>query len=89
MGELTTVRDLNLPVIIIVFADASLALIEMKQRALGYANTAVDFLGTDYEKLARALGGDGYQSALAQSLQAERFSVVSCEFPRAAYDGRI
>jgi hypothetical protein len=23
------------------------------------------------------------------ALKAERFSVVSCEFPRAAYDGRI
>jgi acetolactate synthase-1/2/3 large subunit len=97
MGELTTARDLNLPVIVIVFADTSLALIEMKQRAVGYANAAVDFPGTDYGKLARALGGDGYvcrsreelESALVHALKAERFSVVSCEFPRAAYDGRI
>jgi acetolactate synthase-1/2/3 large subunit len=97
MGELTTARDLNLPVIVIVFADASLALIEMKQRAIGYANAAVDFSGTDYGKLAHALGGDGYvcrsreqlESALMQALKAERFSVVSCEFSRAAYDGRI
>lgn len=97
MGELTTARDLHLPVIVIVFADTSLALIEMKQRAVGYANAAVDFPGTDYEKLARALGGDGYvcrsrdqlKSALAQALTAERFSLLSCEFPRAAYDGRI
>jgi len=97
MGELTTARDLNLPVIIIVFADASLALIEMKQRAVGYANAAVDFPSTDYGKLAPALGGDGYvcrsreelKSALVRALKAERFSVISCEFPRAAYDGRI
>jgi acetolactate synthase I/II/III large subunit len=97
MGKLTTARDLNLPVIVIVFADASLALIEMKQRAVGYVNAAVDFPGTDYGKLAIALGGDGYvcrgreelKSALIRSLEAERFCVVSCEFPRAAYDGRI
>ena len=97
MGELTTARDLNLPVIVVVFADTSLALIEMKQRAVGYANAAVDFPGTDYGKLARALGGDGYvcrsreelESALMHALKGERFSVVSCEFPRAAYDGRI
>ena len=50
MGELTTARDLNLPVIVIVFPDASLAPIEMKQRAVTYADTAVDFPGTDYEK---------------------------------------
>jgi len=97
MGELTTARDLKLPVIIVVFADASLALIEMKQRAVGYANAAVDFPGTDYGKLAHVLGGDGYvchsrdqlERALVQALKAERFSVVSCEFSRAAYDGRI
>ena len=57
MGELTTARDLNLPVIVIVFPDASLAPIEMKQRAVTYADTAVDFPGTDYTKVARALSG--------------------------------
>ena len=97
MGELTTARDLALPVIVVVFADTSLALIEMKQRGLQYANAAVDFPSTDYGEVARALGGDGYvcrsreelAGALAQALQADRFSVVSCEFARGSYDGRI
>ena len=97
MGELTTARDLKLPIIVIVFADTSLALIEMKQRGMGYANAAVDFASTDYAELARALGGDGHvcrsrtqlEGALAQALTAERFSIVSCEFPRSVYDGRI
>jgi thiamine pyrophosphate-dependent acetolactate synthase large subunit-like protein len=56
MGELTTPVDLRM--IVIVFADASLAPIEMKQRA--YADTTVDFPGTDYAKVARALSGNGY-----------------------------
>ena len=97
MGELTTARDLNLPVIVIVFPDASLAPIEMKQRAVTYADTAVDFPGTDYAKVARALSGNGYvcrsreqlKSALTQALTTERFSVISYEFPGGAYDGRI
>jgi acetolactate synthase-1/2/3 large subunit len=97
MGELTTARDLKLPVIVVVFADASLALIEMKQRSVGYANAGVNFPGTDYGKLAHVLGGDGYvcrsrdqlERALVRALKAERFSVISCEFSRAAYDGRI
>ncbi|MEP4380825.1 MAG: thiamine pyrophosphate-binding protein [Alphaproteobacteria bacterium] len=97
LGELTTARDMELPVIVIVFADRSLALIEMKQRGTGYQNAAVDFPPTDYTVLARALGGDGYncrnrddlESALNQALQTKHFSIVACEFPRAAYDGRI
>ena len=32
MGELATLRDLKLPVVIVVFVDKSLALIELKQR---------------------------------------------------------
>lgn len=97
MGELTTARDLKLPVVVVVFADTSLALIEMKQRALGLANAAVDFPSTDYAQVARALGGHGHlcrsraqlEAALAQGLKSDRFTVVSCEFPRSAYDGRI
>jgi acetolactate synthase-1/2/3 large subunit len=97
MGELATARDLKLPVMIVVFADTSLALIEMKQRAMGFSNAGVDFAGTDYAQVARALGGEGHlcrsraelEAALAQTLKSDRFSVVSCVFPRSAYDGRI
>ena len=94
-GELTT--HVNLPMIVIVFADASLAPIEMKQRAVTYADTAVDFPGTDDAKVAGALSGNGYvcrsreqlKSALTRALRTERFSVISYEFPGGAYDGRI
>ena len=97
MGELATARDLRLPVIVVVFADTSLALIEMKQRSMGLANSGVDFPPTDYAAVARALGGNGHACrdrdqlalALESALEAERFSVIACEFARSAYDGRI
>lgn len=97
LGELATARDLKVPIVVVVFADTSLALIEMKQRAMGLAKAAVDFPSTDYAQVARALGGEGHlcrsraelEHALAQALASERFSVVSCEFPRSGYDGRI
>ena len=68
----------------------------MKQRAVTYADAAVDFLGTDYAKVARALSGNGYvcrsreqlKSALTQALTTERFSVISYEFSGGAYAGR-
>ena len=41
LGELATLRDLGLPVIVVVLVDGSLALIEMKQRASGRAERGV------------------------------------------------
>jgi thiamine pyrophosphate-dependent acetolactate synthase large subunit-like protein len=64
----------------------------MKQRAVIYADAAVDFPGTDYAKVARALSGNGYvcrsreqlKSALTQALSTERFRVICCEYPGGA-----
>jgi acetolactate synthase-1/2/3 large subunit len=97
LGELATARDAKAPVIVFVFADESLALIEMKQRAGGEPNLGVDFAGTDFAGVARALGGLGFdvasrrelEAAIVQALAAPVFSVISCRLPRKAYDGRI
>lgn len=97
LGELATARDAKTPVIVFVFADESLSLIEIKQRANGQANLGVDFPGTDFAATARAMGGHGHEvasrealaSAIEQSLAASSFSVIACRIPRQAYDGRI
>ena len=97
LGELATLRDLELPVLVVVFVDASLALIELKQRGGGLENLGVDFSETDFAALARALGGHGVvvedREALAReceaALAAERFTVLACRIGRAAYDGRL
>jgi acetolactate synthase I/II/III large subunit len=97
LGELATARDAKTPVIVFVFADESLSLIEVKQRANGQANLGVDFPGTDFAATARAMGGQGYDvasrdalaSAIERSLAQSSFSVISCRIPRKAYDGRI
>ncbi len=97
LGELATLRDLAVPVIVVVFVDASLALIELKQRGTGLANAGVDFGETDFAALARALGGSGtvcetraqLQDAMRDALAAPTFSVIACRIPRRAYDDRI
>lgn len=97
LGELATARDAKTPVIVFVFADESLSLIEIKQRANGQPNLGVDFDGTDFAGVGRALGGLGFDvssreelaAAIEQSLGAAEFSVISCRLPRKAYDGRI
>jgi acetolactate synthase-1/2/3 large subunit len=97
LGELATLRDLGLAVVVVVFVDDSLALIELKQRAMGMQNAGVDFRATDFATLARIYGGNGVAvtgpgeagPAVAEALAADRFTIVAVKIPRRAYDGLI
>jgi acetolactate synthase-1/2/3 large subunit len=96
LGELATLRDCGLPVIVVVLVDGALALIEMKQRALGLARRAVDLGRTDFAAIAEAYGGSGatvatttdLATALTEALRrTDRFSLIACTLPDRAYDG--
>ncbi len=98
LGELATVRDLGLPIIVVVMVDESLALIEMKQRASQLPNRGVDFGGTDFPALARALGGHGAWIDDAETLERETadalaretgFTLLAVRIGRRAYDGKF
>ncbi len=97
LGELATLRDLKLPVVVVVFVDASLALIELKQRKAGQRNLGVDFGATDFPAVARALGGHGVavetraalHKAVQDGLAAETFTVIAAKIGPKAYDGRF
>lgn len=94
LGELATARDLRLPVIIVVLADRSLALIAMKQRRSGYAGLAVDFGATDFPAVATAMGGHGvavadaesFADALTAALTRPTFTIIACQIDGADYD---
>lgn len=95
LGELSTLRDLEVPLVVVVFVDQSLSLIELKQRGSAMQNTGVDFQRTDFASLARVYGGNGVTvtgpgeagDAVAEALIAERFTLIAVEIPRRAYDG--
>lgn len=97
LGELVTLRDAKMPVVVVVFVDASLALIELKQRSMTYANAGVDFAETDFAAIATALGGRGVvcedreslEKAVSEGLGADTFTVCACRIDRKSYDGRI
>ena len=97
LGELVTLRDARVPVVVVVFVDASLALIELKQRSMTYANAGVDFPETDFATIAKALGGRGVicedreslEKAVSEGLSADTFTVCACRIDRKSYDGRI
>ena len=95
LGELGTLRDLGLPLVVVVFVDRSLALIELKQRRSGLQNAGVDFDRTDFAGLARLYGGNGVTvrspgeagPALQDALAADRFTLIEVEIPRRIYEG--
>jgi len=55
-SELETVARLRLPITIIVFNDAALSLIEVKQEQKGYAGASMRYAGPDLVALARSFG---------------------------------
>ncbi len=96
-GELATLRDLQLPVVICVLVDQSLALIDLKQRKSQLPSVGVSFGKTDFAAVARAYGGHGADVASAAELRTELlravksdwFSVIAIHIPNRAYDGYI
>jgi acetolactate synthase-1/2/3 large subunit len=96
-GELATAAELKLNTIFVVFVDASLALIEKKQRERQLPNAGVDFGTHDLAALGRALGGNGatvtnraeLTDALNTAMTSDRFTVIAAVIEKGAYDGRL
>ena len=97
LGELATLRDLKLPVVIVVFVDESLALIELKQRSSEMPNLGVDFGPTNFPKVAEALGGEGrwisdrsnLVEAFEGAFERRTFSLLACKIGYKVYDDRF
>lgn len=95
VGELATAAEQNLKTIFVVFVDASLSLIELKQRGRQLTNVGVDFDRTDVAAVGRAFGGNGVsvtsgdalRDALKDAQTAEKFTVIAVEIDKQAYDG--
>ncbi|WP_170605078.1 thiamine pyrophosphate-binding protein [Ruegeria arenilitoris] len=96
-GELSTAAEHGGNPIFLVFVDASLALIELKQRQRQMGNRGVDFDRHDFAAIGRAFGGYGHtvrnrtelRAALDEAIKADKFSVIAAEIDRGGYDGRI
>ncbi len=96
-GELATLRDLRLPVIICVLVDEKLALIDLKQRKSQLPCIGVSFGKTDFASVARAYGGFGanvtspaeLKLEVTEALKRDCFSIIAIHIPAHAYDGYI
>ncbi len=84
MGELTLLRTLQAPVLIVVMRDDALDLIRSKQRRTGKPVYGTEFVGPDFVEAARAFGLSGYrvrneadlEAAFEQALKAARPAVI-------------
>ncbi|OIQ31656.1 MAG: acetolactate synthase [Alphaproteobacteria bacterium MedPE-SWcel] len=96
-GELATAAEMGIAPIFVVFVDAALALIDLKQRQRQLPGTGVNFGHHDYAAMGRAFGGHGHsvrsrsqlRAALTEAMAADRFTVIAAEIDREGYDGRI
>ncbi len=94
-GDLSTLRDMGGPLVIVVLVDDALTLIGRKQRAMQLGELGVTFGATDFPALAHAYGGHGeavqsvadLKRALAQGLQRETFTLLACRIDRELYTG--
>lgn len=97
LGELATLRDERLNIIIVVLQDESLALIDLKQRKLDYERCAVGLGKTRFEDIAAAFAGHGARVAgkeaftreLRRALNRQTFSLIVCEIEATDYVDRI
>jgi acetolactate synthase-1/2/3 large subunit len=62
-AELETAVRLRLPITVIVFNDAALSLIEIKQEQKGYAGASMRYAGPDPAALARSFGVPAWTGA--------------------------
>ena len=92
-GELLTVARERLRIIVIVFDDASLSLIEIKQQAKRFGPAGVALAPIDWPALARSLGvtafGAGTESALERAIDGalarEGPSLIAARIDRTNY----
>jgi pyruvate dehydrogenase (quinone) len=76
MGDLLTLRQLKLPIKIVVFNNGSLAFVELEMKAAGILDFGTDLDNPDFAKMAEAIGIRGFrvespeqvQSALTEAL---------------------
>src|SRR5919108_1281900 len=84
MGDFLSLKQLKLPIKIIVFNNRSLSFVELEMKAAGFLTHATDLVETDFSKLAEAAGTLGLRAErpeqvktmLSQALEHEGQALV-------------
>jgi pyruvate dehydrogenase (quinone) len=70
MGDLITLRQLRLPIKIVVFNNGSLAFVELEMKAAGILNYGTELDNPDFSAIARAIGLHGVRVQHPNDLEA-------------------
>ncbi len=93
-GDLATLRDMQLPLTIVVLVDDALTLIARKQAAMQLPEIGVGFSSTNFPVLAQAYGGYGEEisdsqrliGALKEAETRETFTILACKIEKNCYN---
>jgi len=81
LGELVTLRQLGLPVKVVVFNNGSLAFVELEMKAAGIVNYATDLENPNFADLGRAIGLHGVRVERASDLEVALNSAFAHDGP--------
>ncbi|WP_035347176.1 ubiquinone-dependent pyruvate dehydrogenase [Edaphobacter aggregans] len=70
LGDLITLRQLKLPVKVVVFSNSSLAFVELEMKAAGFVNYGTQLDNPDFAGIARAIGLHGVRVEEPNDLEA-------------------
>jgi acetolactate synthase-1/2/3 large subunit len=87
-SELETVARLRLPIVIVVFNDAALSLIEVKQEQKGFEGVSMRYAGPDLVALGRAFGIRALAATTEATLHSALIAAQTAPSP-ALIDARI
>jgi pyruvate dehydrogenase (quinone) len=68
MGDLFTLRQVGLPVKVVVFNNASLGFVQLEMRAAGFLDRGVDLVNPDFVKIAEGAGLLGIHAELPEQV---------------------
>ena len=81
MGDCLSLRQLNLPVKIVVLNNGTLGFVEMEMKANGFLDTGVDLQNPDFAAMARAIGIHGVRVEDPAQLEAAIKEVLAHPCP--------
>jgi pyruvate dehydrogenase (quinone) len=81
MGDVLTLRQMKLPLKVVVFNNASLSFVALEMKAAGLVNTGVDLDNPDFAAMARAIGLHGVRVEDPGDLPAAIKSVLDHDGP--------
>ena len=69
LGDLLTLRQLNLPVKVVVFNNGALGFVELEMKAAGWLSYGTDLVNPDFAKLAEAADIRGFRVEAPEDLR--------------------